>query len=325
MSGQQPPPPPPPGDGGAGGAAGGYPPPPDVPPSGGYPPPPAAAYPPTAPAPGWGGPAYPPPGFAPPPAPGDIYSPLLYPAAPITLVDAVRAEQDGTWTGKPLRTFNWWFGDAFLLIVLYFVFGIGAFIAVGGSGDPKGWAIIAVQVIPWIAFIGWPVLLTKLAGNGPSIDLGLRWSLRDIAWGLMYGFVSIVVALIIGYITELIAGDFNSAAGEVGEGLKSNPAVLVAFVVCVVIGAPIAEEIAFRGLIFTSLAKFKMWPILTVILSAGIFAFFHGEAVRFPLLFGIGLVFGLARWHTGSVTTTIVAHMVNNSLGGIGLLLMLGS
>ena len=118
----------------------------------------------------------------------------------------MRAEQDGTWTGKPLRAFNWWFGDAFLLIVLYFVFGIGAFIAVGGSGDPKGWAIIAVQVIPWIAFIGWPVLLTKLAGNGPSIDLGLRWSLRDIAWGLMYGFVSIVVALIIGYITELIAG-----------------------------------------------------------------------------------------------------------------------
>lgn len=331
MSGQPPPPPQgpaPDGDAGLGaypppheGAVqpGSYPPPPPPPPAvGAYPPPPP-------PPPGWGGPANPPPGFPTPAAAGPVESHLLYPAAPITLVDAVRSEQAGTWTRRPLRSFNWWFGDSVILIVLYFFFGIAAFLAVGGTASPVGWGIIFVQVVPWFAFIGWPALLTKLQGNGLRIDMGLRWSWRDIAWGLLYGVATLTVAIIVGYITQLVQGDFNSSAGEVGESLKSEPAVLIAFVVCVVIGAPIAEEIAFRGMIFTSLAKFKMWPVLTVILSAAVFALFHGEPVRFPLLFAIGIVLGLARWHTGSVTTTIVAHMVNNSIGGLGLLLMLSS
>ena len=38
------------------------------------------------------------------------------------------------------------------------------------------------------------------------------------------------------------------------------------------------------------------------------------------LLLGIGLVLGFARWHTGSVTTTIVAHMMNNLPGALFLL-----
>lgn len=254
----------------------------------------------------------------------DVESPLLYPAAPVTLIDAVRLYQAGLWTKRPLRGFNWWFGDAFIMIVLYFVFGIAAFIAVGGAAEPTGWAVIAIQAAPWIALVGWPAVLTYWRGNGIFIDLGLRWRWSDIGWGLLYGFAALVVAIIIGAITTMIQGEFSSAAGDVGESLAQNPAVLIAFVICVVIGAPIAEEIAFRGMIFTSLAKFKMWPILTVIMSAAIFALFHGEPVRFPLLFGIGLVLGLARWHTGSVTTAIVAHMVNNAVGGIGLLMLLG-
>ena len=271
-----PPPPPPSGDGGGSyppphqGVAqpGSYPPPPPPPPpSGGYPPPPPP------PPPGWGGPANPPPGFPMSAALAPVESPLLYPAAPITLVEAVRSEQAGTWTGKPLRGFNWWFLDSVLLIVLYFVFGITAFLLVGGTESPVGWGIIFVQIAPWLAFIGWPALLTKVQGNGIRIDLGLRWSWRDIAWGLLYGVAALFAASIVGYITQLVQGEFNSSAGEVGESLKAEPAVLIAFVICVVIGAPIAEEIAFRGMIFSSLAKFKMWPILTVIMSAAVFAF----------------------------------------------------
>ncbi|NQU37802.1 MAG: CPBP family intramembrane metalloprotease [Actinobacteria bacterium] len=250
----------------------------------------------------------------------EVVSELLYPAAPITLRNAVAQEQAGTWTKRPLRGFNWWFGDAFLMIFLWLVLAV---VTIGVIGVPESdsWLIIVAQLVPWIALAGFPIALTMLVGNGPRIDLGLRFSWRDIGWGLVYGGLSLLVAIVIGVITTQVAGDFNSAAGEVGQELKSNPAVLIVFALLIGIGAPIVEEIAFRGLIFNSLAKFKMWPLMTVFLSAAIFALFHFEGVRIALLFGIGIVLGLARWHTGSTTTAIVAHMCNNIPGALFLLL----
>ncbi len=250
----------------------------------------------------------------------EVVSDLLYPAAPITLREAVASEQAGTWTKRPLRGFNWWFGDALLMIFLWLVLAV---LTVGIVGVPESdsWLIIVAQVIPWLALAGFPIALTMLIGNGPRIDLGLRFKWSDIGWGLVYGALALFVAIIIGIITTQIAGEFSSAAGDVGEELKSNPAVLIIFAILLGIGAPIVEEIAFRGLIFNSLAKFNMWPILTVFFSALVFAGFHFEPVRFALLFGIGIVLGLARWHTGSTTTSIVAHMCNNIPGALFLLL----
>lgn len=260
------------------------------------------------------------PGMPPVQSASEPVSDLLYPAAPVTLRDAVAAEQAGVWAGKPLRSYNWWFGDAGIMIVLWLVLAVFAF-SVVGTPSSDSWAIIFVQLVPWLALAGWPILISKWVGNGPVIDLGLRLRWSDIGWGLLYGIASLVVAIIIGIITTQVAGDFNSAAGEVGEELKSNPAVLIVFALLVGFGAPIVEEIAFRGLIFNSLAKFRMWPLLTVFLSALIFALFHFEGVRIALLFGIGIVLGLARWHTGSTTTAIVAHMCNNIPGAAFLLL----
>ncbi|MFT6565242.1 MAG: membrane protease YdiL (CAAX protease family) [Actinomycetes bacterium] len=247
-------------------------------------------------------------------------SELLYPAAAITLRNAVAQEEAGTWTKRPLRGFNWWLGDALLMIFLWLVLAV---LTVGVIGIPESgsWLTIVALLVPWIALAGFPIALTMIIGNGPRIDFGLRVKWSDIGWGLLYGGLSLLVAVIIGIITTQVAGDFNSAAGELGEELKTNPAVLICFAILVGIGAPIVEEIAFRGLVFNSLAKFKMWPLLTVFFSAAIFALFHFEAVRIPLLFGIGIVLGLARWHTGSTTTAIVAHMCNNIPGALYLLL----
>lgn len=252
---------------------------------------------------------------------GKIESELLYPAAPITLIKAVAEEQAGLRVGKkPLRKFNWWFGDVMLMGFAWIVFGIIAIAIVGSHADQTSWAVIVLQVVPWFGLAGWPLLLTTLAGNGPRIDLGLRWSWRDVGWGFLYGILALIVASVLGYITTQIAGDFDSAAGEVGQGLSSNLPLAIVFALCVCVGAPIVEEIAFRGLVFTSLAKFNMWPVLTVIFSAAVFSGFHFEPVRFFLLFGVGVVLGCARWHTGSITTSIVAHATNNLPGALFLL-----
>jgi len=260
------------------------------------------------------------PGMPPVQSASEPVSELLYPAAPITLREAVAQEQAGTWTKPPLRGYNWWFGDAGLMILLWLFLAVFT-VGIIGVPESDSWLIIVAQLVPWLALAGFPIALSILIGNGPRIDLGLRFKWSDIGWGLLYGAASLFVAITIGFITTQVAGDFNSAAGEVGEALKSNPAVLIVFALLIAFGAPIVEEIAFRGLVFNSLAKFNMWPLMTVFISAFIFASFHFELVRFALLFGIGMVLGLARWHTGSTTTAIVAHMCNNIPGALFLLL----
>ena len=261
-----------------------------------------------------------------PPLPNKVESVLLYPAAPVTLVEAVKAEQAGTWNRKPLRVSTWGLGDVWITFGGWFflslVGGIVAFAATdtaGVSATVKGLATILAVTIPWIAMAGWPLFSTRLKGNGPTIDLGLRWSLRDIGWGLLYGLAALLVAIVLGALTSALFGEFNSAAGELGEELTSSKFVLVLFALTVGVGAPIVEEICFRGLTFGALAKKRWSPWITVVVSAAIFSVFHLEPVRMVLLLGIGLVLGFARWHTGSVTTTIVAHMVNNLPGAIYL------
>ena len=253
--------------------------------------------------------------------PAPLVSELLYPAAPVTLKRAVAAEQAGTWTGAPLRKWNWWFLDAFIMVFAWFTFAVIA-VSIVGTPDNASWAILPLQILPWLGLAGWPILLAYRWGNGPKIDFGIRWAWSDIGWGVLYGMLSLFVASVIGYITSQLVGEFSSAAGDAGEEMSANKPLLIVFVLCIAVGAPIVEEIAFRGLVFSSLAKFNLWPLVTVILSALAFSLFHFEPVRLGLLLGVGIVLGLARWHTGSLTTSIVAHMCNNLPGALFLLFL---
>lgn len=252
----------------------------------------------------------------------------LYPGASITLAIAVDQEKRGL--RPPLRAQLWGLGDVGITFIGWLGVSLAAGILVaiftqadGVSATVKGALTVLAVMTPWIAMAGWPILVTKLKGNGPLIDLGLRWSWRDIGWGVVYGIAALVTAVALGAATSALFGNFSSAAGDLGEELsKTNILVVSLFALSVGVGAPIVEEICFRGLTFTSLAKRGLAPWLTVVLSALIFAAFHLEPIRLVLLFGIGLVLGIGRLHTGSTTTTIVAHMINNMPGAISLFML---
>ena len=76
---------------------------------------------------------------------------------------------------------------------------------------------------------------------------------------------------------------------------KANPAPLLVFAVLAGFGAPIVEEIAFRGLLFGSLEKRGMPTGACVVITAVGFAVFHFEPARFLVLLPIAFALGLAR------------------------------
>ena len=185
--------------------------------------------------------------------------------------------------------------------------------------DPEnGWGLLIAFSAPWLAMAGWPLITTSIKGNGPKIDLGLIAPRTHLRLEFVAGLASLAVASIVAWIVTQFTGPLSSTAGDVG--LNQTGIVLVIFVLMAMFGAPIVEELAFRGLLYGALAKAHVNEHLVVAITALVFALFHFEPKRFIILFTIGLILGEVRRRTGSTSAAIVAHIVNNTPAALYIL-----
>ena len=242
-------------------------------------------------------------------------APADYPGCPIT-VDIALAE------GRTLRAPKWGIPDAIIPLLGFVLISVA--VVVGGQllGLPLTWLLLLGIALPWIALAGWPLLTTSFQGNGPRIDLGLRLTWSDLGWGVIGGIAALVAGGTVAVLLQAVFGEFTSAAGEVGQQLRDEGPLLavVVFALCVAIGAPIAEEIAFRGMAYNALAKRGLSTAWVIAITTLAFSLFHLEPMRAPILLASGLVLGVLRWRTRSLGAPIVAHAVNNLPGAAFLL-----
>lgn len=218
-----------------------------------------------------------------------------------------------------LRAQRWGLWDVAITLGLALVLGTVASIGFVLAGLSVGLVILGGAVATFGSFIIWPLVATTWRGNGPRLDLGLTFRWPDVGWGVVGGFAGLILTGIAAWLTFLVVGDFNSAAGELADELAatSGPLMLVTYGLIVVLLAPFAEELMFRGLMFSALLKRGVPPWLVVLITAAAFAVFHLEPTRIGLLFVAGVVLGYIRMRTGSLTAPIVAHMVINAPAGI--------
>jgi membrane protease YdiL (CAAX protease family) len=246
--------------------------------------------------------------------------PVLYRGAAATFVNAVRS-------GVILRPQLWGLADVLIALALSLLVPslvVGLLLA---AGAPKNGTIIILASLlsPWVGFGLWPALATRRRGNGPHIDLGLAFTREDFRWGILGGCAALAIGSVVALITEHFTGPFDSAAGSAISNAHVPRLVVILFAVLAVAGAPVMEELCFRGLTFTALARFSEqhgWPPIPVasVVSAALFAAIHLEPIRFPLLLSIGLVLSVVRAKTGRIGPTILAHGINNLIPVIGLL-----
>ena len=85
-------------------------------------------------------------------------------------------------------------------------------------------------------------------------------------------------------------------------------------VVLVVVGAPLVEELFYRGLLQGPLVA-RYNPVVVVTGVAAVFAFIHFRPVEYPGLFAFGLVLGVCALRTGRLGMPIVAHVGFNAAG----------
>lgn len=121
----------------------------------------------------------------------------------------------------------------------------------------------------------------------------------------------------------LVAAVFQELVGPYisggGEGSSSDWDVLTPSrmirAATIVLLAPLAEEVAFRGTMYGSLVKQKLHPALTVLLPALAFTVIHFQysGLGLGFIFIDGVIFGLARRHTNSLFVPVLLHTLGNA------------
>ena len=186
----------------------------------------------------------------------------------------------------------------------------------------RGVPVLIGVSFPWLALAGWPVLVSKVKGNGPQLDFGLSFTKRTLRYGLAGGLASLTAGLLAATITIHLFGiSLNSTAGDLGNA--QHGVVRVLFALLALFGAPLCEELAFRGLVFGACARTLKSERIASVISAVAFASFHFEPKRFLVLFAIGLVLGEVRIRSRSTSASMIAHMVNNAPAALSILLAL--
>lgn len=126
--------------------------------------------------------------------------------------------------------------------------------------------------------------------------------------------LSQIGALISNYIMTmfdmLVQGNSTNVVEEMVDSLPLP--VLATYTVII---APIGEELIFRKVLCDRLSRYG--EACAVVISALMFASFHGNLFQFVYAFLLGLVFAHVYLKTGKIRNTIFLHMIVNFCGGV--------
>ena len=224
---------------------------------------------------------------------------------------------------------RWGFG-AFLLVEAVLLLSAVFLAAILSPGPPDPSAPVPIDtaligtIVPTALAALVAVVITKLRGNGPLIDLRLAVTWADVKVGLKLGAGGMVLTVVAAYIWTRIVGanDANSAIGSLLDGGRLSVAPAVVMFVYIWLVGPIFEEIIFRGLLWGAIERQKWGRWAAFGLSTAIFAASHLEPLRTTLLLVIAIPIGLARLRTGRLPASIIAHQLNNFLPAVATLLV---
>ena len=170
--------------------------------------------------------------------------------------------------------------------------------------------LVANSLILWVFLVGVPFVATTRKGRGPVRDLGLRFERVDLlALPLGVLLQAVVVPVLYWPILQLLdrtSGDVENEARELVE--SASGAGILALVLVVGIGAPVAEELFYRGLLLRAVEKRWSLPV-AVAASAVVFGLAHLQGIQLPALLLFGAIAALLAARTGRLGASILCHV----------------
>lgn len=220
---------------------------------------------------------------------------------------------------------------------LQMLLSYGVLKAIAGAGAPttrdavKASLIVIFPASLIVAAAAW--WLAERGGHHPAEVLNLRWPrINPLGWiVLMIGFMLVMYLAILAVVLVLGIDLAQYTPGPNGESPKTGSAGLVKeamfdiardpmlffFVFpSVAIGAPLAEEVIFRGQLFSALSGTRLGVAGATFVTATVWSLLHVTEpwLSIALIFMMGLAFGWMMYRFGSLWVTIICHGVWNGL-----------
>ncbi|MBI4728985.1 MAG: CPBP family intramembrane metalloprotease [Acidobacteria bacterium] len=191
--------------------------------------------------------------------------------------------------------------------------GVGA-LGRGGDG-PTAFAVLASEVLLALVVIVW---VRMRHGVGMRALGAVRPEAGDVSLGLGAGLLGVLGSVVIVFAVLAVGSVVAGHPVEVPEQIplgEPSAAVLAIVGIAVVVAAPIAEEMFFRGFLYRALRRWAS-PALAGLISAAIFAASHVEPLIIPSIFALGLVLAwLVERRGGRLAPAIMAHGLFNLVG----------
>ena len=169
-------------------------------------------------------------------------------------------------------------------------------------------------------------LVSRSKGRGSlRRDFGLTVRLRDAGWLAAGVGLQIALGVALYPLAQLYDRDDSQTVVELLED-ASGPG-LVLFAAAVVVLAPLAEELLFRGALLRALMR-RLSPAWAVFVSALVFALVHplgdpevGSVIVVPAILTLGVVSGYLAVRSGDLSRSIMLHAGFNLLTVVGVLI----
>jgi membrane protease YdiL (CAAX protease family) len=177
-----------------------------------------------------------------------------------------------------------------------------------------------VLLIPlWASLLVSTIVISNRWGTGSlRDDYGLRFRTFDLL-GIPIGIATqLVIIPAVYWILRISTDEVSQPARRLTDRAGSNAEVVV-LVLMVVVGAPIIEELFFRGLLMRSIQA-RWNDTLALVVSSLFFALVHFQVVQFVGLFLFGLIAGTCAQRTGRLGMSILAHAAFNGTAVLMLL-----
>jgi hypothetical protein len=185
------------------------------------------------------------------------------------------------------------------------------------------WSAAVAELVLFLSVLGW----VKVRHGAGLRDLGWRSSrpVKDVWWGLGAGTLGLVLQLIL---LPIVIGIAREITGHDVKAPKQIPiehpsaAILILLGLTVIVLAPMAEEIFFRGFLYQAWAKWMSGGAAAA-WSAVVFAVAHISPLLYVPIGVLGFLLARVFARRDSLLPNVVAHGLFNTIGFIFIALSL--
>jgi len=226
-----------------------------------------------------------------------------------------------------LPRWNVWIGlvalFAAVAVQTLFYFAIGAALGVDMLViDPMASALATIASVPVICIGGYHLLKALLRSRPVEIGISPRGIVGNSARGLLLVVMLYPLFYFLAFCSTIFLNTIGVDTSEqlVVQMARQGSLFLTVVLFVMALAAPFWEEFVFRGALFGALRR-AIGVDEAIIISAAIFAMFHGSVAAFPPIFFLAVFLAYAYERTGSLWTPIAMHFVFNGLNMLPIIL----